>query len=230
LAVQLTAKVLHLVRRCFCGSRQFPAAGPKHDSSFEPFAVPAGADNTTCGVDPESPWKPYGTPEGSRSASSRQSCRRRSCRSSFSLLRSRATLAGARPSPVRRLGPAEVAAYYGARFPHLRQLGSGQWRTTCPLHDGKWPNFSVDPSTAEWHGSTASSSLPGYPAGFRSWSARVGGGHLHSSAFEFGPDHARRGVLRQKSPFLSRDYTEALADHGEAQPGTQDLRALQAAR
>jgi hypothetical protein len=151
LAVQLTAKVLHLVRRSFCGSRQFPAAGPKHDSSFEPFAVPAGADNTTCGVDPESPWKPYGTPEGSRSASSRQSCRRRSCRSSFSLLRSRATLAGARPSPVRRLGPAEVAAYYGARFPHLRQLGSGQWRTTCPLHDGKRPNFSVDPSMiSEW--------------------------------------------------------------------------------
>jgi len=43
----------------------------------------------------------------------------------------------------------EVAIYYAARLPKLRQRGS-RWRGPCPIHGGKSDNFSVDAKTGLW--------------------------------------------------------------------------------
>jgi len=43
----------------------------------------------------------------------------------------------------------DVAAYYAARVPALRQRGK-RWRGPCPIHSGKHDNFSVDPETGLW--------------------------------------------------------------------------------
>jgi hypothetical protein len=39
--------------------------------------------------------------------------------------------------------PAEIAAYYRARVPGLKQVGD-KWRGPCPIHQGKDANFAVD--------------------------------------------------------------------------------------
>jgi hypothetical protein len=48
------------------------------------------------------------------------------------------------------LSPVEVAIYYAARVPDLRQRGM-RWRGRCPIHRGKNDNFSVDSQTGLWH-------------------------------------------------------------------------------
>lgn len=48
------------------------------------------------------------------------------------------------------LSPAEVAQYYGARIPSLRQNGV-EWRSACPIHGGRNPSaFSVEAETGRW--------------------------------------------------------------------------------
>lgn len=47
---------------------------------------------------------------------------------------------------MQELTPAEVSAYYAARFPGLNQRGK-QWRLKCPVHNGDGENFSVDSQT-----------------------------------------------------------------------------------
>jgi putative DNA primase/helicase len=41
----------------------------------------------------------------------------------------------------------EVASYYAARVPHLKQRRDAEWRGACPVHHGKDDNFAVDPAT-----------------------------------------------------------------------------------
>ena len=48
------------------------------------------------------------------------------------------------------LEPHEVAAYYRTRLPKLSLRGS-QWRTACPVHNGKRDSFAVDPETGRAH-------------------------------------------------------------------------------
>lgn len=43
--------------------------------------------------------------------------------------------------------PAEIAAYYAARVPALKQPKQRYWRCGCPVHQGKDPNFAVDSLT-----------------------------------------------------------------------------------
>jgi replicative DNA helicase len=43
--------------------------------------------------------------------------------------------------------PSEVSIYFGARVPSLKQTGSKQWRSACPVHSGKDPNFAVESDT-----------------------------------------------------------------------------------
>lgn len=44
----------------------------------------------------------------------------------------------------------EVASYYAARVPHLKQGQAAEWRGVCPIHQGTNPNFAVDPATGRW--------------------------------------------------------------------------------
>jgi putative DNA primase/helicase len=44
----------------------------------------------------------------------------------------------------------EVAAYYAARVPHLKQRRAAEWRGACPIHHGKNDNFAVEPDTGRW--------------------------------------------------------------------------------
>jgi hypothetical protein len=48
------------------------------------------------------------------------------------------------------LTPLEVARYYAARYPNLKQRGP-EWRAACLIHNGKDPNFSVKAETGEWY-------------------------------------------------------------------------------
>jgi DNA primase len=43
--------------------------------------------------------------------------------------------------------PAEVADYFRARVPDLRQTSGKEWRGGCPGHKGKDPNFTVEAAT-----------------------------------------------------------------------------------
>jgi 5S rRNA maturation endonuclease (ribonuclease M5) len=45
--------------------------------------------------------------------------------------------------------PGEIAAYYRARAPKVRQIGN-QWRGPCPLHAGKNDSFAIDPEKGTW--------------------------------------------------------------------------------
>ena len=44
----------------------------------------------------------------------------------------------------------EVAAYYRARHPRLKQHGRN-WRGTCIIHGGKGPSLSVESVTGKWN-------------------------------------------------------------------------------
>jgi len=46
--------------------------------------------------------------------------------------------------------PGEVASYYAARVPHLKQRRAAEWRGACPIHHGTDDNFAVDPATGRW--------------------------------------------------------------------------------
>jgi putative DNA primase/helicase len=46
--------------------------------------------------------------------------------------------------------PGEVATYYAARVPHLKQRCAAEWRGACPIHHGKNDNFAVEPATGRW--------------------------------------------------------------------------------
>lgn len=46
---------------------------------------------------------------------------------------------------------AEVAAFYAARVPDLKQTRATEWRSACPVHKGTGDNFAVDPETGFWH-------------------------------------------------------------------------------
>jgi putative DNA primase/helicase len=46
--------------------------------------------------------------------------------------------------------PSEVAAYYAARVPKLKQSGA-EWRGPCPIHNGQRDSFAVNPATGCWH-------------------------------------------------------------------------------
>jgi DNA primase len=48
------------------------------------------------------------------------------------------------------LTPSEIAAYYAARAPHLKQRGH-EWRGACPIHEGKDDNFAVNPENGTWY-------------------------------------------------------------------------------
>jgi hypothetical protein len=43
--------------------------------------------------------------------------------------------------------PSEVRAYYGARVHSLKITSQREWRGSCPVHQGKDPNFSVNAET-----------------------------------------------------------------------------------
>ena len=45
--------------------------------------------------------------------------------------------------------PAEVAAYWSAAYPDLRQHGA-EWRGKCPLHSGRRDSFAVSPASGVW--------------------------------------------------------------------------------
>jgi len=47
--------------------------------------------------------------------------------------------------------PDEVATYYAARVPNLKQRDGGEWRGPCPIHHGHGDNFAVEPATGRWH-------------------------------------------------------------------------------
>jgi DNA primase len=47
------------------------------------------------------------------------------------------------------LAPFEVALYYAARLPALRQRGK-RWRAPCPIHGGKHDSFSVNSESGLW--------------------------------------------------------------------------------
>jgi putative DNA primase/helicase len=49
-----------------------------------------------------------------------------------------------------RFTPAEIAEYYRARVPGLKQQSAGEWRAPCPIHQGKDLNFSLNPETGQW--------------------------------------------------------------------------------
>jgi hypothetical protein len=53
-------------------------------------------------------------------------------------------------SPI-RFTPGEVAAYYAARVPHLKQRRAAEWRGPCPIHHGTNDNFAVNAATGEAH-------------------------------------------------------------------------------
>lgn len=46
--------------------------------------------------------------------------------------------------------PGEVASFYAARVPDLKQRRAAEWRGPCPIHQGKDDNFAVDPETGRW--------------------------------------------------------------------------------
>ncbi len=48
------------------------------------------------------------------------------------------------------LTPGEIATYYAARTPSLKQRGP-EWRAGCVVHGGKDLNFSVKAETGEWY-------------------------------------------------------------------------------
>ena len=45
--------------------------------------------------------------------------------------------------------PTEVAVYYSARAPKVRQ-GGREWRGPCPIHNGAGDNFTVNAETGMW--------------------------------------------------------------------------------
>src|ERR1041385_2004989 len=49
-----------------------------------------------------------------------------------------------------RFSATEVASYYRARVPNLKQTKTGPWRTRCPIHQGRRDSFSVNSKTGEW--------------------------------------------------------------------------------
>jgi hypothetical protein len=49
-----------------------------------------------------------------------------------------------------RFTPAEIAEYYRARVPGLKQQSGCEWRAPCPIHRGKDLNFSVNTETGQW--------------------------------------------------------------------------------
>jgi putative DNA primase/helicase len=46
--------------------------------------------------------------------------------------------------------PSEIANYYSARVPKLKQSRRGERRGPCPIHGGKDDNFAVDAATGHW--------------------------------------------------------------------------------
>lgn len=48
-----------------------------------------------------------------------------------------------------RFTPTEIAEYYRARVPGLKQQSGGEWRAPCPIHQGKDLNFSLNPETGQ---------------------------------------------------------------------------------
>jgi hypothetical protein len=56
----------------------------------------------------------------------------------------------AEPAAPIRLTPAEIADYYRARVPGLKQKSGGEWHAPCPIHQGQDPNFSINPETGQW--------------------------------------------------------------------------------
>jgi DNA primase len=47
--------------------------------------------------------------------------------------------------------PNEVASYYAARVPSLRQTETREWRGLCPVHNGNVQNFAVKAETGQAH-------------------------------------------------------------------------------
>jgi len=47
--------------------------------------------------------------------------------------------------------PNEIRTYYAARVPRLKQTDGREWRGTCPVHQGKNPNFAVNALTGFAH-------------------------------------------------------------------------------
>ena len=45
------------------------------------------------------------------------------------------------------LNRGEVASYYAARVPKVRQTKGREWRGPCPVHNGKRDSFAVDAET-----------------------------------------------------------------------------------
>lgn len=44
----------------------------------------------------------------------------------------------------------EVARYFGARAPRIRQTSQSEWRGPCPIHQGKRDSFAVNADTGLW--------------------------------------------------------------------------------
>jgi uncharacterized protein (DUF927 family) len=52
---------------------------------------------------------------------------------------------------LERFTRAEIAAYYAARVPELKQTPSNEWRSPCPIHSGERDSFAVNRETGCWY-------------------------------------------------------------------------------
>jgi CHC2 zinc finger len=91
----------------------------------------------------------------------------------------------------------EVAIYYAARVPDLRQRGK-RWRGRCPIHRGKHDSFSVDPETGLW----------------RCWSECVRGGDIITLEIEL-TGAPWRDAVAEIEGIVGRALLERLATHTE---------------
>jgi putative DNA primase/helicase len=54
------------------------------------------------------------------------------------------------PEGAIQFTPREIAAYYAARAPRIRQTQTAQWRGPCRLHSGTRDSLSIDAATGRW--------------------------------------------------------------------------------
>jgi hypothetical protein len=95
--------------------------------------------------------------------------------------------------------PSDVARYYAARVPNLRQRGK-RWRGPCPIHRGKHENFSVDPETGLW----------------RCWSGCARGGDVIALEMEL-TGSPWRGAVAELEQVIGRVLLDRPASRAERQ-------------
>src|SRR5690349_20110599 len=54
------------------------------------------------------------------------------------------------PNGIQLLTAGEIAHYYAARVPHLKQVDAREWRSPCPIHNRDRDSFTVEAATGQW--------------------------------------------------------------------------------